>query len=143
MHIMIHKLIPRSQTSPYTSKIFRKNFYDLFQTFRIWSQSSNLTQIDKKNFMRQSLDTIFDDSRVVILIIVDFILNIKIILKSFILCSKKSWENHKNNSNLGYLDISHSIRNNLSINFGSTLSRNQSWFEIQTNLKQLAQVFSK
>jgi len=54
--------------------------------------------------MRQSLDTIFDDSRVVILIIVDFILNIKIILKSFILCSKNP-KKIKNNSTLGYLDI--------------------------------------
>ena len=48
MHIMIHKLIPRSQTSPYTFKIFKKD-YELFQIFRISNQVLISLKIDKKN----------------------------------------------------------------------------------------------
>ena len=52
MHIMAYELIPLSQPSLYTSKIFRRKFYKLFRTFRISNQVLISLKINKK-FMRQ------------------------------------------------------------------------------------------
>ena len=81
MHIMVRKLIPHSQTSPCTLKIFRKNFYELIQTFRISNQVLISLKINKK-FMRQL--SWIQYLMIYTYLIADFILEIKIILKLFI-----------------------------------------------------------